>query len=137
METFRVNTEISSNTNKICLKLHPTYFALIASGKKVVEGRLRKPPLIDLRPLDIIRFEENSTNLNNTIQNRQKKYLEAEVTYIKNYKTFREMLKSEQLLRCLPNIETINEGENLYYSFSSYKEEEELYGVLAIGIRLL
>ena len=50
------------------------------------------------------------------------------------YNTFNDYLVMEGLKRTLPGIKSINDGVNIYYSFYS-KEQENMYGVLAIEIK--
>ena len=46
------------------------------------------------------------------------------------------MLLSEGVNRVLPSISDVDEGVNVYYKYYS-REDEERYGVVAIGLGLL
>lgn len=113
---------------KVSLNLQPLYFQLIALGEKVVEGRLKKPPLDTLKLNDVIRFTKNT---------EEKVSLHAKVVSLGKYASFQEMLTHEGLHRCLPHASSIEEGVRVYHSFPGYREMERIYGVLAIGIQVL
>jgi ASC-1-like (ASCH) protein len=62
---------------------------------------------------------------------------ETPILGTKNYKTFRELLEKETLKKCLPGVDTIDNGIALYRKFYSVekekeKEKEKESGVLAI-----
>ena len=50
---------------------------------------------------------------------------------IRKYKTFRTYLTTQGLSRCLPSIESIEDGLSVYYKYFS-KADEQKYGVLAV-----
>ena len=49
------------------------------------------------------------------------------------YNTFEEYLETEGLDKCLPGIDTMEEGLNVYFKYFT-KEDEEQYGVVAIQL---
>jgi len=49
------------------------------------------------------------------------------------YSTFKEYLETEGLDKCLPGIETIEDGVGVYYKYYT-PEDEAKYGVLAIEL---
>ena len=119
---------MSVKAQLVQLMVKPLYFDLIRTERKVVEGRLKKPSLDSIKIHQVIHFISSIH-----IQNK----LEARVTYLKTYLSFREMLHYEGLDRCLPGVRTLEEGINIYYGFPSYREDEKRYGVLAIGFQLI
>jgi ASC-1-like (ASCH) protein len=107
------------------LTLQTVYFEQIKSGKKTVEGRLLTQKYLAIKVNDIIRFESNQ------------QFVDVKVTHLNKYSNFKMMLAAEGLQSCLPGIKDINEGVAIYHSFPSYRENEKVYGVIAIGIKLL
>lgn len=101
---------------------------MVETGKKTVEGRLKKPELKVLKVGDKIRFQDNS---------HSKSFVDVKIISLNAYPTFREMLQKEGLHRCLPDLNSLEEGVDIYHSFPSYREKEKLLGVLAIGIQKL
>jgi ASC-1-like (ASCH) protein len=102
---------------------------MVQSGRKTVEGRIRKPELQALKVNDIIRFK---THLG---ASKKESFVDVGVTYLHFYTTFQEMLEKEGLQRCLPDVASIQEGVKIYHSFAHYKEKELSHGILAIGIQ--
>lgn len=109
---------------KLQLKIVRRYFEWILKGVKTVEGRLKKPGVASLKPGDIIEFitEPWST-------------AKAQVTYVKEYKSFKEMLLDQGVKNCLPDLSDLEEGVRVYHSFPGYQESESHFGVIAIGIK--
>ena len=58
------------------------------------------------------------------------------IKYIKKYKTYHEYLINETLRRCLPGIDTIEEGLNVCYKYYT-KEDETKYGINAIRVKVI
>ncbi|MFY7843076.1 MAG: ASCH domain-containing protein [Rhabdochlamydiaceae bacterium] len=111
----------------IKLTLNPLYFSLIARGVKKVEGRTFKASLHGLKTGHLIYFH-NKEQLQPPIR--------AQVTSLKKYASFHEMLNIEGLQNVLPGVEHIEEGVKIYHSFPHYQEEEKSLGVLAIHFKL-
>jgi len=104
------------------MKLEDKWFELIASGQKVVEGRLYNEKRKAIRVGHIIQFK----NVKNG------KLLYAKVKKMVMYSNFREMLESERVARVLPGLD-VESGVKVY---------ERFYGpdagpVLAIGLEVL
>ena len=109
------------------LQISPRYFELVQKQKKTVEGRLAKTRFLDLEKEQTIRLQ-NSKSYSS---------LYVKIVYLKKYTSFKEMLIFEGLDKCLPDIQNIEEGIDVYYGFQDYKKMERELGVLAIGIHLL
>ena len=107
-----------NNSQILELNVQEPYFSLIKNGLKIVEGRLGKNKYLDLKMDDKLLFNKN---------------LEKKVEKIVKYSSFREMLIFEGLKNVLPKVQTLEEGENIYYQFY-FKEDEQKYGVVAICI---
>ena len=92
----------------------------IEAGLKTVEGRLYKDKFQEMKVGDVIIF-------NNAIR--------VQVTALINYNSFRDMLLIEGIHTVLPNIDSVEEGVNVYHKYYSPEKEME-YGVLAIRFQL-
>ena len=61
------------------------------------------------------------------------------MTRIKNktlYKSFSEYLEAEGLNVCLPGIEELEDGLNVYYKYYT-KEKEAEFGIVAIELEII
>lgn len=103
------------------LNVQEPYFSLIKSGQKTVEGRLGKDKYFTFKHGDKVVFNSN---------------LETEIKTMVKYKSFKEMLIFEGLKNVLPEVQTLEEGEQIYYQFYT-KEDELKYGVVAICLTKL
>jgi len=104
------------------------WFSLIKVGLKTVEGRLNKGDFAALTKGDCIKVVNNDLGFirNYTIK----------ITSIHKYTSFKEYLEKEKLEKCLPGIDTIEDGVKVYYKYYS-KEEEEKYKIVAIRFKII
>lgn len=94
----------------------------VKSGKKIVEGRLNKPPHNTLKKGDILLVN---------------KEFNIRIRYVKPYKTFRELISKEGLKNTLPSSKSIKDGvDNVYRPFYP-KWKEDKFGVIAIGLEII
>ena len=108
--------------------LFEPWFSLIKIGKKNVEGRINKGDFAIMEKGDIIIFQNNDFGFMRKIM--------VEITETRFYNSFKEYLTFENLSNCLPSIDTIEEGEYVYYNF--YKKEDEIsFGVKAFQLVLI
>jgi ASC-1-like (ASCH) protein len=108
--------------------LSEPWFSLIKLGIKKCEGRLNKGDFFEIKKLDYIIFQNNDFN-----------YLRSfccKIIYTHIYNSFEDYLKSEKLQKCLPGIDTINEGVNVYYKYYT-KEQEYKYKIKAFRLKVL
>ncbi len=105
--------------------LSQPWFECIYNGSKTVEGRLNKGDFGNMQIGDQIEFH-----------NENNKYT-VDITNIKYYKTFKEMITKERLKHVLPtpDIKRIKDGVKVYHSFYS-PEDEKQYGIVAIHIKV-
>ena len=103
--------------------LKQQWFDYIKNQIKTIEGRLNKGIFAKLKVGDTIIFKSKKMKIITTI------------TYIKKYSNFKTMLKSETLEKVLPNVESINDGVDIYHQYYS-PDDEAKYGVLAFGLEL-
>lgn len=110
------------------MKLHPAPFEMIARGKKTIELRLYDEKRRKIRVGDEIVF---------TCTEPPYAALSAEVVGLHRYDSFRELYADLPLLKCGYTEADIDdagpEDMNAYYS----KEQQALYGVVGIEIRLM
>ncbi len=99
------------------------WFSLIKLGLKTVEGRLNKGDFMILNKGD--RMQIVNTELGFM------RYYLITITSIHKYKSFKEYLEKETLEKCLPGIDTIEDGLNVYYNYYS-KSDEDKYKIVAI-----
>jgi ASC-1-like (ASCH) protein len=99
--------------------LSEPWFTLIRDEVKTCEGRLKKGDFLEMKPGDHIRFQQaNNLSL-------------IRITSLKHYPTFYRYLQMEGLQSCLPGVDSLQEGVNIYRQFYT-QEEESIYGVVAI-----
>ena len=108
--------------------LSEPWFSLIKLGLKTVEGRLDKGDFSKIKNGDIIEFT------NNDFEPLRK--FTVKIISIEKYKTFEKYIKSEGLSLCLPGIDTIKQGVNVYYKYFT-KEDETKYGIVAIRFKIM
>lgn len=126
--------------------LMPTYFALIASGAKSVEGRIRAGMWLNVQPGDTIRFTPNAVPSQSAAPDGQgpalppmqaTEYVTVRATAVQHYDTFEAMLTAEGLSACLPGVGSIADGVEIYRSIPTYRERESAQHVIAVRIALL
>jgi ASC-1-like (ASCH) protein len=108
--------------------LSEPWFSLIKIGKKTIEGRLNKGDFKELKKNDIIKFINNDFSI-------PRSFL-VKIKSTKIYNSFNEYLTNEKLHRCLPGIDTIEEGVSIYYKYYK-KSDEEQYKIIAIKFKVI
>ncbi len=106
--------------------LSEPWFSLIKIGAKKCEGRLNKGEFSEMKKGDYLLFENNDFGFPRSFR--------CKITSIHNYNSFENYLENETLEKCLPGIETIEEGVSIYYKYYS-KEDENRYKIKAIRLR--
>ena len=113
----------------------------ILSGKKKVEIRTNNSyEQIDyssLAPKDIIKFQIISGPPFVNLHIVEENVLDIEVLKVINYKTPRDLLHEEGLHVLSDLVETMEEGEELLYSFHEYREMIPIHGIYAIHFNLI
>ena len=103
------------------------WFTLISLGLKTIEGRKNKGRFEEMEVGDIIDWNNKDFNPRNVLTKITKKTV---------YNTFQEYLEKEGLQKCLPGINTIEDGLSVYFKYFT-EEDEKKYGVVAIGLELI
>ena len=92
------------------------WFSLIKFRIKMVEGRLNKGDFAKMNIGDFIIFTNNELGF-------QRKFI-IEIKDISYYNNFQTYLENETLENCLPGINNIEDGLNVYYKY--YNKSDEL-----------
>ena len=108
--------------------LSEPWFSLVKLGLKKCEGRLNRGSFAEIKKGDIIKFENNEFSF--------KRSFEVKITSLKHYNTFEEYLQNETLEKCLPGIEKLKDGVNVYYKYFSPEDEND-YKIIAFRIKVL
>ena len=103
------------------------WFSLILLGLKTVEGRKNKGRFKDMKVGDIIEWKNNDFKPRSVL---------TEIIGKAEYSTFREYLEIEGLEKCLPSIQSIDNGIDVYFKYYT-KEEEKEFGVVAIRLKVI
>ncbi|MCK5285894.1 MAG: ASCH domain-containing protein [Candidatus Pacebacteria bacterium] len=113
---------------KVLYKSHRAepYFSFIKNGVKTIEGRVLKKLYKDLKSEDEILVFNNEETDN----------LRVKVKDIVNYSFFEEMLKKEDYKKILPDVDSVENGIEVYRKFYTEKQEIE-FGVIAIKIDII
>ena len=115
-------------SKKISKNISEPWFSLIKLGLKKVEGRLNKGDFALLNKGDILHITNNELGF-------LREY-DILVTSTHKYKSFTEYLEKEKLEKCLPSIDTIEDGVKVYYKYYS-KEDESKYNIIALRFRIV
>jgi len=97
------------------------YKTFLIEWKKKIEWRLNKWKFKEIHIWDVL------------ILNTWEKF---EIIWKWIYKDFKEMLKIEGFKNIIPDKDSIEEAENIYYKFYT-KEQEQEFWVVAIEIRMV
>jgi len=102
--------------------LSEPWFSLIKLKNKSVEGRLNKGDFANMAVGDFIIFTNNELGF-------ERKFT-VEIYKINCFENFQEYLENETLERCLPGIDNMEDGLNVYYKYYT-KEDEIKYKIKA------
>lgn len=109
--------------------LQNPHFTNIKLGKKRVEGRPKRGKFAKMKKGDTVIWQ-NSANKSETVK--------TIIVGVRRYNTFREMLEFEGLRRTLPNVNSMDEGVDVYLRPKGfYPNEAQENGVVAIEIKLI
>lgn len=93
------------------------WFSLMKLRIKTVEGRLNKGDFANMNIGDVIVFTNNELGF-------ERKF-EMEIKNIKRYDNFQTYLENETLEKCLPGIDNMEDGLNVYYKYYKKCDESE------------
>lgn len=106
--------------------LLPLWWDLVAQGLKTVECRLFKDHHAQVQPNS--RFEIKNT--------RTGEIITGTVVNTTIYPNFGTMLINEGLKHVLPGVNDLLTGIDIYYSIPGYQTGEDIYGVIAIELKV-
>lgn len=107
----------------------------ILDGRKTVEGRLAKGKFLTIHPGDMISIREDIYKDGAIADSRDKAAI-IQVTDIKKFESFKDMLVAEGFQNVIPHTPSLDEACNEYKRYYSHEDEKE-HGVLAISFRVL
>lgn len=102
------------------------YFTFLKNGLKTIEGRVRKGWYADVQVDDEIVV----SNVEETDS------VEVVVTRVAKYDSIKNMLESEPLKQMLPDVETVEEGIEVYRRFYTAELEAE-FGMVSIEVEVV
>ena len=97
--------------------LSEPWFTLVKIGIKTVEGRLNKGRFANMNIGDIFVFTNNEF-----IFERKFKIRIKNISYHKDFQTY---LETETLEKCLPGIDTVDDGLHIYYTYYTQIDESK------------
>ena len=104
------------------------WFYYMENKEKTVEGRLNRDDWMSMNVGDVIIFVNKQTGFKRTIQ--------VKIVQINLYDSFQLYLEKEGLKNCLPGIETMEKGLEIYHKLYS-TEEEQMYKVKALHVEIM
>ncbi len=105
----------------ISLNIQEPYLSFILKGQKTIEGRLNKGKFKDLKIGDKL-----------SIGPDEKLFT---VKQLNCYDSFKDMIVGEGVKNVIPDKNTVEDAEAVYYKFYT-KEQEKEFGVLAIKMEM-
>ena len=95
---------------------------LIKSGQKTIETRAATKKFQKIKVGDSLKFVCG------------KKSIEKKVLEIHYFKTINDLLRNLDLKRIMPHAPTPEQAKQIWFSFSSYEEKIQKYGLLAFKL---
>jgi ASC-1-like (ASCH) protein len=105
--------------------LSEPWFSLIKLKNKSVEGRLNKGDFANMKIGDSIVFTNDELGF-------ERRFV-VEIKNVSYYDTFQEYLENETLEKCLPGIDSMKDGLNVYYKYYT-KSDEMKYKIKAFTL---
>jgi len=110
------------------LLLKKKYIHFIRDGQKIVEGRLNKKPVSNYQVGERVRFYYFRDKFDDVV---------CDITDIKKFASFREMLEETGVKACIPDVEEdIEEAIKIYNSFPGYAQKVAEVGVVALYLQV-
>lgn len=101
------------------INVNEPYYSFLVGGEKTIEGRLNKGKFVDIKVGDVLLLNNNER---------------FEVIGRREYENFKDMLEAEGYKKVLPDKDSLEEAEAVYYEFFT-PEQEKKYGVVAFEVR--
>ena len=119
------------------LSIREPWYSAMQSGKKVIDGRLRRGAFADdaahpLKVGDPIMIAR-SRPAGDTTEHPGLRHYDTKIVRLTKYKTFAELLKAEGVGKVLPGMKSDKEAVSVLSAFHEEGDEEK-YGVVAIEV---
>lgn len=101
------------------------YFTFLKNGQKTIEGRVRKGWYRNVKPGDEIEVY-NEEEMDKVL---------VLVKRVAQYQSIREMLAKEPIKKLLPDVDTVEQGVNVYRKFYTLEQEQQ-FGMVAIEVEI-
>lgn len=108
----------------------------IIVGRKTIEGRLKCSKFAEYKVGDIIKLRRDVRLPDGTLQDGEPDQVRVQVVAVRQYKTFFEMLDTEDYKKVIPFAKTTQEATDEYDKYYS-REDQAKYGVLAIEVAIV
>ena len=105
----------------------------IRRGDKTVEGRLGKPRFLAIQPGDTLAIREDVWREGTLVESHDQA-VQAIVTQVLYFETFREMLEAVGYEAAIPGASSLEDALAVYRAFYS-PADEAAHGVVALFIR--
>lgn len=135
----------AASSGPIEISVSEPWFTAIKRGLKTVEGRLNKSKFAEMRPGTVLVISKSGPDSSKKKSGTGTRSIRAStsssapfvavVTQVVPYQSFVSYLSHEGLNRCLPGIDTIEAGANVYRQFYS-SADEATFGIVAIHLTL-
>lgn len=107
----------------------------VIDGRKPVEARIRRGKFLEMTVGTVVCLREDVWQNGKEIGTKRDQ-AKIQVVQFEDFRSFGEMFDTVGLENVLPEVESIQEGLELYYQFYT-PEEEAAFGVRAITMQLL
>lgn len=107
----------------------------IKAGRKTIEVRLNRDKFAEYKSGDRVWLREDFYQEGQIIKSKPKQVL-VEITRVKKYKSFRDLMEGSGFRNVIPAAKMIDEAVYDTYRFYSSADENK-YGVLAIYFKVL
>jgi len=108
----------------------------IIAGHKTIEGRLGRGKFAEYRVGDLVSLRRDYRDEQGTLHDGEPGAATVEITAVRRYNSFLEMVSTEGYQRVIPSASSPQEAADEYNRFYS-AEDQSKYGVLAIEIKFL
>lgn len=105
----------------------------IIAGRKTIEGRLNRGKFAEYSVGDIVSLRRDHRDTRGILQDGERDAAQVKIIAIRHYKTFIEMVESENYRFVIPSASSSKEAAAIYDDYYSI-EDQNKHGVLAIEI---
>ncbi len=105
----------------------------IIAGRKIIEGRLNRGKFAEYSVGDIVSLRRDHRDTRGILKDGERDAAQVKIIAIRHYKTFIEMIESENYRFVIPSASSSKEAAAIYDDYYSI-EDQNKHGVLAIEI---